>query len=120
MRTKVSAWWLIFTSLAGLLFGPGLLWSYKNAQVERARLGIEKAKVIIEFRAKMNELLIDIGRFQADGALRQQHYQEYRAKIDNYNTLERNLATVEDRHAAEVNFEAMIPAPPSGLKLTIE
>jgi len=112
MKTMVPTWWVIFTSLAGFLLGLGVLWSYTSAQVERERLGLEKAKTVIEFRARMNELLIDISKFQANTPLREQHIREYRANIANYNALERNLAPLENRHAAEVDFEAMLPTPP--------
>jgi len=114
---QVPFWWLIISSVAGLLLGSGALWRWSTAQIERARLEIDKAKASTELRAKMNELLIDIMKFQRDPTYRKQHYLEYKARIDDYNALERNLAKLEGRQAVVRDFERMLPNAPTNLRI---
>jgi hypothetical protein len=108
----VPLWVLIASTVASLLVGSGGVCSWKNSQVENARVEIERAKASTELREKLIDLLVEIVKFQKDPTRREQNDQEWRARIDNYNALEKNLAKLEGRQPILYDPEAVLPAAP--------
>jgi len=117
MKKDVSAWLVVVLPVVTALLGSGVVWNLMNYRTEQARLEIEKTRASNELRAKKIEVLTEIVKFQGNFDLRNQHHQEYRARIDQFNSLERDLARMEDRQAKEVDFEKLIPAPPRDFKI---
>ncbi|MGA9364548.1 MAG: hypothetical protein WBW16_09295 [Bacteroidota bacterium] len=101
----VPLWLFILQTLVTLAVGSGAVWSWKNSQVENARLEIE-------VRTKMMDQLGTIITYWKDPTLREQNRPEYQARIDNYNALERILAGLEGRQAIVYRAEELLPSPP--------
>jgi hypothetical protein len=110
--------WIIavITFMLGLLFGPGLLWQYKNISISKEKLFIEKTKLECEIRKQLLELqneiinksknYIDVrDRYLREKGSEKQNYElqnQYEGikstmvkLISNYNVLEAKLPTLE-------------------------
>lgn len=107
----------VVTLVLGTLLGSGAIWNWKNSQIELSRLQMESAKTSIELRDKKNELLIDIIMYNSNSAKRKANYTLYRSIIDDFNMIEKNLAVLEEREAKTVDFEKLLPSPPTKLNL---
>jgi hypothetical protein len=104
---KVAAIWLLLTSLAGFVLGPGFLWEWRRTGIESARLDLDTIRASLELREKMNQTLQELGIPEKDQRLRQ-------AKIDYFNALEKNLARLEGRAP---NLYVLRPPPTPVLKV---
>jgi hypothetical protein len=103
-KITVPLWLFILHTLFVLALGSGAVWSWKNAQVEKARLQIE-------VRAKMMEQLGAITTYWKDPVLGEQNRPEYQARIESYNALEKISAGLEGREAIVCRIEDWLPRP---------
>jgi hypothetical protein len=49
---KVAAIWVILSSIAGFVFGPGFLWEWRRSGIESARLDLDTIRASLELREK--------------------------------------------------------------------
>jgi hypothetical protein len=114
---RVPVWVAVAVPFISIVLGSGAIWSWKSAQVESARLELETAKTSMDLRTKMNELLIEIMKFQGDWLKRTAHYPEYKKKIEDYNALEEHLARMEKRNPRRIDFENMLLKAPKSFRI---
>ena len=57
---RVAAIWVILSSFAGFVLGPGFLWEWQRSGIERARLEKDRGRASLKIREKMNATLLEI------------------------------------------------------------
>ena len=102
MKKKVAAIWVILSSLASFVLGPGFLWEWQRSGIERARLDIDRGRASLEIREKMNATLLEIIELEIGSPARI-------TKEEYFNAAEKNLARIEERTPIVYSFR-----PPSG------
>jgi hypothetical protein len=117
--------WTAVAFAVTTLVGPGAVWMYQQNKIDGLKYNLEKSARSVELRNQMavlmEKIIVKTGEFVPLDLCNQDRFknraQELHSQLnllkDDFKSIEKDLAGIENRQPRDINLQFSAPCPPS-------